>query len=203
MIKLLKRFIYMEQYNASFRKAAPELSPRAASMQRTRRTAITAVLAAATVAALLLGTLTGVLDLTALAVSSAVTVFCVIEFGGAYPYLVWGVASVCAFLFLPDKFVACEYFLFAGIYPVLKMRLEKLPFKFAFPIKLAVFNAVLTACALLSKYLFMLPDDAGLVFGIPLYLAGNALFVLFDFALTSVTTYYIVKLRRVLRADRL
>lgn len=203
MMKLLKRFIYMEQYNASFKKASPALSKRGASVQRTRRTALSAVLAALVVAILLLGTLTGVLDLTALAIASAVTVFCVIEFGGAYPYLVWGVASVCAFLFLTDKFVACEYFLFAGIYPVLKTALGRLPYGRGLAIKLIVFNAVLTVCAVISKYVFMLPDDVGLVMGVPLYIVGNGMFVLYDFALTSVTTYYIVKLRRVLRADRL
>lgn len=164
---------------------------------------MSAVLSAFVVVVLLLGALTGVLDLTALAVASAVTVFCVIELGGAYPYLVWGVSSICAFLFLPDKFVAVEYFLFAGVYPILKSALGKLPYRWSFIIKLLVFNAVLTICAVVSKYVFMLPDDVGLVLGIPLYLVGNGAFILYDFALTSVTTYYIVRLRRVLRADKL
>ena len=101
-MKFLKRFIYLEKYNASFHKETPKLSARGASSRRTRRCAVCAVLCAFVVAVLMLGTLSGVLDLTALAVTSAVTVFCVLEFGGAYPCLVWCVSSVCAFLFLPE-----------------------------------------------------------------------------------------------------
>lgn len=202
-MKFLKRFIYLEKYNASFHKETPKLSARGASSRRTRRCAVCAVLCAFVVAVLMLGTLSGVLDLTALAVTSSVTVFCVLEFGGAYPYLVWCVSSVCAFLFLPDKLVACEYFLFAGIYPVLKSALSKLPYGRGFVIKLITFNAVLTLCAVISKYVLALPDDAGMVFGIPLYLGGNLVFILYDLALTSVTSYYIMKLRKILKADRL
>ena len=62
---------------------------------------------------------------------------------------------------------------------------------------------MLTLCAVISKYVLALPDDAGMVFGVPLYLGGNLFFILYDLALTSVTSYYIMKLRKILKADRL
>lgn len=202
-MKMLKRFIYMERYNASFKKAPKALSARARSRLHTGRVAVTGILCALSTVLLFFGTLTGVLDLTALAASSMISVLCVIEFGGAYPYLLWGVTSVCAFLFLPDKLVFLQYFLFAGIYPALKLRLERLPFRFSLPLKLVTFNLTLTALALLSTYVFALPVDVGLSVGASLYLLGNGLLLLFDLSLTSVTTYYILRLRRLLHADKL
>lgn len=202
-MSILRRFLALEAYNASFHKDDSHLTKRELEHRRVARTCVAAMLAALSVAVLLLGTLAGVLDLTALAVTSAVTVFCILEMGGAYPYLVWLVTSVCAFLFLPDKLVAFEYFLFAGIYPAVKQKTARLGTAPRYAVRLVFFNAVIFVCAIISRYVLALPDDVGVALGIPLFLAGNVLFILYDFALTSVTAYYLTKLRGPLHGDRL
>lgn len=200
---IIKRFLALESYNASFHKDDSHLKRRELQHRRVIRTSVSAMLCAFSVAVLLLGTLTGVLDLCALAVCSAVTVFCILEMGGAYPYLVWAVTSVCSFLFLPNKAVAVEYLLFAGIYPVVKQKTAKMRPISAYAIRIAFFNVIAVVCALISRYVLMLPDDVGVPLGIPLLIFGNILFILYDFALISVTSVYLLRLRGVLHCDRL
>ena len=204
----------MELFAASFRKdgASGEKTPasrarkrgsskRAAARRRTVRLAVSAFAAALTVTAMFFGVAFGVLDLTALIFGSFLILFCLVEMGGAYPYLVWLVASAIAFFVVPDKLVCFEYFLFAGIYPVLKFRIAPLTAPLGWAIKLASFNAALTACAALSKWVLGLDAESGLAFGWAVYLIGNAMFLIYDLALSSVSAFYILRLRRAIGAD--
>ena len=83
-----------ERASKRTRKRSP--SQRAAARRRTVRLTVSAFAAALTVTAMFLGVVFGVLDLTALIFGSFLIAFCLIEMGGAYPYLVWLVASAIA-----------------------------------------------------------------------------------------------------------
>ena len=162
-----------------------------------------ALLCALNFVIMLFGELSGVMDLTALVITSAISMFAVIETGGAYPYLLWGVSSALAILFLPAKLAGCEYFFFAGIYPSVKHVAERMKRPLCLAVKFAFFNLMLTVCTIISQFVLGLSPDDGLVFGRLIYLTGNAMFVLYDLALTSVTSYYLLRLRRHIHADRI
>ncbi len=202
-MNIVKRFFQLERYNVSFEKPIPNEGPRAAAKRRTVRLVLCALLCALNFVIMLFGELSGVMDLTALVITSAISMFAVIETGGAYPYLLWGVSSALAILFLPAKLAGCEYFFFAGIYPVVKHFAERMKRPLCLAVKFAFFNLMLTVCTIISQFVLGLNPDDGLVFGRLIYLTGNAMFVLYDLALTSVTSYYLLRLRRRIHADRI
>lgn len=194
----------MELFAVSFRKVERGIKGRRdRSRRRTVRLVLCAFMAALSFVLIFFGVTLGVMDLSALMIASFGVVFCILEMGGAYPYLVWLVTSVLALILLPDKLVFFEYFLFAGIYPIVKFRVAMCRPVISWAVKLAVFNAALVLCAVISLYVLGLPADVGPTLGGLLFLAGNVLFVLYDMALSSVTAFYILRLRAVLRADRI
>lgn len=204
MTRFFEKFRQMELFAVSFQKDdTVKKGRRAETVRRTVRLAISGVMAALSFVLIFFGVSLGVMDLSALIISSMGVVFCIIEMGGSYPYLVWLVTSVLSFILLPDKLVFFEYFLFAGIYPIVKFRVARLrPFA-CFALKLLTFNVALTICALISVYVLALPSDVGFSIGWLLWIAGNVFFVLYDMCLSSVSAFYILRLRRVIGADRI
>ena len=194
-MNIVKRFFQLERYNVSFEKPIPNEGPRAAAKRRTVRLVLCALLCALNFVIMLFGELSGVMDLTALVITSAISMFAVIETGGAYPYLLWGVSSALAILFLPAKLAGCD--------PVVKHFAERMKRPLCLAVKFAFFNLMLTVCTIISQFVLGLSPDDGLVFGRLIYLTGNAMFVLYDLALTSVTSYYLLRLRRRIHADRI
>ncbi|MBR6709155.1 MAG: hypothetical protein IKL84_05700 [Clostridia bacterium] len=164
----------------------------------TRRLTAGALFTALGVILLWLGAVVEVLDLSLAAIASLLTVIGVIEFGGAFPWLVWGATSLLSLLLLPVKFPALLYALFAGIYPMIKASCEKLRPLFAWPVKLSAFNTALLALIVLANFVLGLPDT-GLAFTIPVFALANATFVLYDVALSRLILLYLIKLRRKLR----
>ena len=94
--------------------------------KRTKYLTVSAMLCALSVIILSLGSLIEVLDITTAVLASLLCIYAVIEMGGAYPWLIWPVTSILALLLLPQKTPALFYALFAGFYPILKEKLEKL-----------------------------------------------------------------------------
>ena len=159
-MNIVKRFFQLERYNVSFEKPIPNEGPRAAAKRRTVRLVLCALLCALNFVIMLFGELSGVMDLTALVITSAISMFAVIETGGVYPYLLWGVSSALAILFLPAKLAGCEYFFFAGIYPVVKHFAERMKRPLCLAVKFAFFNLMLTVCTIISQFVLGLsPDD--------------------------------------------
>ncbi len=166
---------------------------------RTKGVVFCGIFAALSFVFMFVGTLTGVLDLTAMVVSSLAVSFMVIEFGGMYPWSLWIVGSALCLLLLPDKFAALEYALFGGIYPIVKSYVERLPKIPSWAIKLVFFNAVLTAAYFAAVYLFH--TDSGMTIGVITYIAANVFFVIYDIALTVFISFYIKTLRRRLKIN--
>ena len=161
----------------------------------TKRLTLCAVLTARGVVVLSLGSLLEVLDLSAAALAGMLVVIVVIEVGGPWPWLVWAATGFISLL-LPLKTAAVFYLIFAGYYPILKEKIEKLRSRLLrWAIKLFFMNAALTLVILVTSYVLTLPD-AALDWTWLLYLLGNIAFVLFDIAMTRLITLYLLRWRR-------
>ena len=168
-------------------------------MKSSRIIAFSSILSALSVVLLFLGSATQILDLSCAALASIAVVFTVIEFGGIWPYLIYAVTSVLSLILLPDKFAAIVYTAFAGYYPMIKLAVEKLrrlPVEWL--IKTAVFNAALSVIIAASRFVFHIPDET-VAFTWIVYAVSNAVFILFDIALSRLITLYMVNLRHRLK----
>ncbi len=168
------------------------------SMKRSRNIALSAILCSLGVLFLYIGSMLEILDLTMGALASVIVIFAVIEIGGKSPYLIYAVTSILSVLLLPNKFPALLYVVFAGIYPILKEKFERLHFIISWILKLSVFNTSLLILIFFTKYLFHIPDTdmdfTWIVFGL-----GNVTFVLYDVAISKVITFYLIKIRSMLK----
>lgn len=169
---------------------------------RTRAMALSAILCALGVVILYLGSIITVLDLTATAAASIVVVFAVIELQGIYPYLIYIVTAVLSMLLLPNKFIGFMYLLFGGIYPIVKSKFEKINLIAAWVLKFSFFNLSLSFMIFIMVYIIGMPDT-GLAFSLPVILGGNAVFLLYDIALSKLILFYIVRLRGIIKFKKI
>ncbi|MBQ2767343.1 MAG: hypothetical protein IJF49_04605 [Clostridia bacterium] len=168
---------------------------------KTRRMTTGAAFVALGVILLWLGAVVEVLDLSLAAIASVLTVMGVIEFGSAFPWLVWGATSLLSLLILPAKFPALLYFLFMGLYPMLKAIFERQHYIIAWILKLSAFNTALLLLIVLCTYVFALPDT-GLAFEAVVFALANGAFVLYDIALSRLILLYLFKLRPRFRLNK-
>ena len=175
------------------------------SRVRTRRLAISAILAAIGVILLYLGAMIEVLDLSVVVLASLVCVLAVLEMGGAWPWLIYATVSVLSLVLLPQKTPAVLFLLFGGCYPILKAYFERRGRVLAWTLKLLSFNLALVLAFFIVKELFLLPEGDSLAWlSLPLWyailvVAGNAVFVLYDVALSRLIRGYLYRLRDRLR----
>ena len=160
---------------------------------------VSAMLCALGVVVLGLGSLIEVLDLTFAVVASLLTVYAVIEIGGAYPWLIWIVTSVIALLLLPLKTPVLFYALLTGYYPIIKQKIERrmarLP---AWAIKLGVLAISLGIIwGVMRLFLPDLLEGPGGWIAIASLLALAVLsFILYDICLTKLITLYFARLQK-------
>ncbi|UOO36884.1 hypothetical protein IZU99_06235 [Oscillospiraceae bacterium CM] len=166
-----------------------------------RTVTVTAVMSALTLVFLYLANILPTGQLGMIAAASLFGVAAVIEGGMKAGIFVYLVSTGLAALFVPDKSAVLLYALFFGYYPVLKSLAERLkPVWLAWAVKLLVFNAVLTVVLFLFKALVydrFLPS-------VPVYLAylaGSAVFVVFDIGLRRLIEFYIVRISRNIRKN--
>ncbi len=166
--------------------------------KRTKYLTVSAMLSALGVVILSLGSLFEVLDATTAIFASFLIIYAVIELGGAYPWLIWLVTSSLSIILLPQKTPALFYALFAGFYPILKEKLERLKNIATYPLKLLVFH--LSLGGILAVIRLFLPSfwETGDLWWMPLvlYLALLFCFVIYDIALTRLISYYLIKLQK-------
>ncbi len=165
--------------------------------KQTKYLTVSAMLCALGVILLSLGSLVDVLDITMAVLASLFCVYAVIEIGSSYPWLIWLVTSLLSLLLLPMKTPALFYALFAGFYPILKEKLEKRSRPVSWVLKLVVFHVSLGVIVLVLRLFFPATLDMGRIQWMPLvlYLSCVACFVLYDYALSHMITFYLVKLR--------
>ncbi len=146
---------------------------------------------------MLIGSLFQTLDLSAAAAAGLTVVFAMVELGGKYAFSIYAVSSVLAFLLLPNKSPALIFAVFAGHYPILKAYIQRVKFRWiAYLLKIAVFNLFFTSIILIGKGVLGLEDDL-YRFGYMVYLLGNVTFIVYDFALDRLVSFYIHRLKRI------
>ena len=83
---------------------------------KTHRLAVCAILSALGVVLIYFGSLIEVLDMSAAVLASVGCIFAAIEFGGAYPWLIYAVTGVLSLILVPNPISALMYILFFGFY---------------------------------------------------------------------------------------
>lgn len=120
----------------------------------------------------------------------------VISGGLATGFFCYAASGVLGILLLPDKGCALMYLIFLGSYPVLKSLIERLrKLALELVLKLVFFNAVLSVLVfgfstLLFPFLPQLLQKPLLI-----YLVGNAVFLVYDFGVSKLLTYYAARIR--------
>lgn len=161
----------------------------------TLRLTVSAMLAAVGVIVLSVGSLFETLDLSAAAMASFFCIYAVIEIGGSSPWMVWIATSVLGLLLLPQKSPAAFY-LILGCYPILKEWLEKKPSRIHLALKALVFAVMLLPVWLVLRLFF--PSE---VVGhspwltVAFFLLGYLTMWIYDYALTKIITFYLIRLR--------
>ena len=175
---------------------------------RTKRVAVSGMMVALGVIILYMGSLIEVLDISMAAIASILCIIAVIEYGKIYAIMVFGATAILAMLVLPEKYTPSLYALLIGYYPILKELIERIGKKSIFSqrgfsvlrwaIKLVFFNCALLVFALVAKYILVLPE-AEKWMQITMFVLANAVFVVYDIALTRLISTYIFRIRARLR----
>ena len=133
------------------------------------------------------------------AIAGVLLIVAVIEIGAKWAWMIYAAVAVLSLLFAADKEAALLFVLFFGYYPVLKSFLERISNKvLSWISKFAVFNVAVVACFFLAVNFLQLPEDSFTVFGFYLpwvfLIPGNAVFLIYDIALSGLVATYVEKL---------
>ena len=161
-------------------------------MRRTKKLTLSAIVVALSTVFLTVGAMWEVLDLSLAAISSVLVAFIFIEIGSPYTWLVWLATSLLTFVFFSGSVVWMEYFLFFGIYPILKGYIERAPRFLWWILKLLLANVIFVALIfgmelILTQSLFG-SDEWWIRAGI--YALLNVAFVAYDIFLTVLIRAY-------------
>lgn len=160
------------------------------------RVALGGVLTALSLLLLYLAALAPSGRLGVVALAGLVPAVGVISGGLATGIFCYAACGILGLLLLPDKGCALMYMILLGLYPVLKSLIERLRnLVLELALKLVFFNAVLSVLVfgfstLLFPFLPQLLQKPLLI-----YLVGNAVFLVYDFGISKLLTYYAARLR--------
>ena len=163
-------------------------------MTKTRKIALCAALSAAAVAVLAISSAAVLPVLTGAAAASLFIVAAVTELGRPYPIIAYAAVSAAGLLLLPDKLSASVFAGLFGHYVIFKGYIEKYRPLAAWPVKISYFNIFLMAYILAAALILESPPEF-IAFKLPVFAAGNVLFILYDLAMSRLILYYIVKIR--------
>lgn len=180
------------------------------AVQKTRRLTASALLCALGAVLLCAGRLfDGTLDLSMAALASLITVWAAEELGGSYLWLIWLVTALLALMLMPFNTAAWEYLLFAGVYPMLRVLLERVPRVLRIMIKIVLFNGVIALGVLVLWQLlfptaqsypaalgaFLGGQGAHWGYSLAVWITANGAFVLYDFVIGRFIGAYRATLR--------
>lgn len=177
----------------------------AADMSKTKKIAICAMMSALGTTILYVGSLFGVLDISAACISSFIVLFVLVEMGMRYSLCVYAVTSVLSFIVVSDKLSAYFYILFFGLMPITKRVFEMLGTRvgmmLSYIAKIATFNVELLIFGYFTKEVF-LDIGAGaelinenLLIAVYFVLA-NVMFILADKLYGICTRIYFFRFRK-------
>jgi hypothetical protein len=160
----------------------------------TRKTALTAILAAVSVVLLFLGSVTVIGDMALCAVAGYVTAVGVLANGKRWALAQFAVAGLLALLILPSKFAAIVFIAFTGWYPIAKSLIERKIRRITLVwfSKLVIFNVIIQVYIAAVKW-FALADPETLGLGVPQWIAViafNVVCILYDISIYSASILY-------------
>lgn len=135
------------------------------------------------------------------ALSGVLLIPVVVELGTGWAWSVYIAASLLSFFIAADKEAVLFFILFFGYYPILKAVLERINKKAVqFFLKFAVFNASAIIEFFIAANLLNVPQDSFFVHGVYLpwafLIAGNVIFLIYDYALSLLIISYNKKVHR-------
>ncbi len=164
------------------------------SRKQVKSVTLSAMTVALSVLLLYLGRLIEIADLCALALSSFFVLFALMELKPPYPVLIYAATSVLATLLARET--GLLYLTFAGVYPLLKFRIDKLPRVLAYALKFLYFNAVAVGYYAVIRFLLTGGEaDMGLPMLLLYFALINVTFFTYDLALRRFVRYYFVKIQ--------
>lgn len=170
-------------------------------MNKSFKVALGGVMAALSLAIMLLTGFIPIGTYACPALAGILLIVIVIELGAKWAWAVFAVIAILSLLFAGDKEAALYFVLFFGFYPILKAKIETLQKRWPQRIlKLAVFNISMIAAFFLALYVFAVPADEFVIFGIYVpwlfLIAGNVFFVVYDIAVTRLVVLYVYAWRK-------
>lgn len=121
----------------------------------------------------------------------------IVDCGYRWAFLVYLVVALLSLFLVPDK-QAALIFVFLGYYPIVKDYLDRHMKQkvLSWVIRFGIFNLSMLLAYGLMLYVFKMPDimtemgSLGKFTGLVTLLAGNILFIAFEFALTRMFAFY-------------
>lgn len=167
-----------------------------------KKLTLAAVCAGLSAVILYLGYLSGVLDLSAIALCSLVTLMLRHETGRRFAAISAAACTALSLLILPNKLMALGYSVLAGAYPLLRESLPRKPV-LSWIIKLILGAAITASYLLLIRFVFTVSGSDVSEAMYPLFaVAGLAAFAVYDVFLGVMSRYYVTRIRPRLRIDR-
>lgn len=161
-----------------------------------KRIALNGILAALAAAALLLATVAPTNRLSLYALSSVFVSVAIVESGIRNGWVFYLSSSILAAIIVPNKMALVPYFIFFGIYGLIKYHIEQIGrVALEYVLKIAYFNICLGAIILLAKEFFL----SGIKVDFPLWVVVVLLetaFIAYDYAYSLFIRYYKDKLRK-------
>lgn len=167
---------------------------------KTKIITIAAMLAALQLALLYIGTVLPTWKLAMAAVAGVITAAGLIECGVVSSVLTYVAVSALGLIILPQKSVGLFYAVFFGYYPLIKSLAEHAKSRaLEWMCKLAVFNFSCAMCYMALRLGF-LTDVYTLKTAIYIvWIALNAVFVIFDIGLSKLIFFYIERIHKKIR----
>lgn len=166
------------------------------SFNKSSKTALGGMTAAISIVLMFLTSVIPTLTYAVPAIAGLLLVVMVIEIDKKWAFVVYLSVSILSLLLVADKEAAIMYVAFFGYYPIIKQLLEKrLKPVLEWMVKFLIFNASVLFSYFLMIYVFSLDfDDFGdytKIALVGLYVGLNAVFLLYDIALTRLISAYL------------
>jgi len=167
-------------------------------VKKSKKIALSAIMASLGTVILYVGSLLEVLDITSACIASFLVLFCLIEIGAGSALGVYATVTILSLLVLPQRLPALFFALFFGILPLTKMLFEKIGTRIgvilSYVLKLALFNGELVIFGIVAKELMNIPDSALIIAAYAVL--SNAMFVLVDILYGVLTRMYFGTFRK-------
>lgn len=130
------------------------------------------------------------------AVAGALLIVGVMELGPKWSAVIYAAVSLFALIFTFDNGAAFYYIVFFGLYSIVKNHIEHLHSKpLQWVVKIIFFNLCAVALYFIISAVSGLPS-AFAKYGLPIIaVAANAIFIVYDIALSRLIVTYVFKLR--------